>query len=232
MNTTYVYKITRNDGKVYIGITVDLKKRLKAHENSIRFSMGIKEFEVLNECTSYEEAEDLEEFYIDEFDTFENGLNLSKNGKGNHNSKNFTTRNYKYSQESRLKMSESAKKRVIRIGPPNAKPMSKEVRKKLSNIRKGICWGPKKISDSDCESIVNAYMNDSLIFDPELVKTYIKKGQREIFDSLSFTELKSGNGKPLSKITLYSHYYSELYDVTPACIRRIIKNVKRAKSYE
>jgi predicted GIY-YIG superfamily endonuclease len=77
MAKAYVYKITRVDNLEYIGITVNCKKRFSDHSRSERFSLGIKNVEILKECDSYEEAEELEEYYISLYDTFNSGLNLS-----------------------------------------------------------------------------------------------------------------------------------------------------------
>ena len=69
MTKTYIYKITRMDDKEYIGITIRLNKRIRDHRNSDRFSIGIKRISILRVCDTYEEAEKLEEIYIDQFDT-------------------------------------------------------------------------------------------------------------------------------------------------------------------
>lgn len=39
-----------------------------------------------------------------------------------------------------------------------------------------------------------------------------------------FSELKSPNGNPLSRETLYSQYYSEVYGVSKQRIRKILNN--------
>ena len=102
---TVVYKLIREDNQIYIGISVNFNSRLNAHRKSKRFSeLKIKEYEILYECDTYEEAELLEEKMIKKYDSFYNGLNESVNGKGNHLSPNFNTLGYKFSEESKEKM--------------------------------------------------------------------------------------------------------------------------------
>lgn len=82
MNKTgVVYKLTRTDGLAYIGISCQFEKRLHAHKHSERFKSGILDVEILFEG-SYEQCIDLEESYIAEHDTFNNGLNSTYSGKG------------------------------------------------------------------------------------------------------------------------------------------------------
>lgn len=47
---------------------------------------------------------------------------------------------------------------------------------------------------------------------------------KELYDNLSIEELISPNGKSVTKISLYSKYFAEKHNVTPANIRRIINN--------
>lgn len=220
---TVVYKMTRKDNLEYIGITIDLNKRMSAHSKHKRFLMGIKKVEILKTCDTYKEAEMLEEYYIQKFDTYNNGLNESIDGKGNHLSKNFTTYKFKFSEESRKKMSESAKKRVERDGP-TIPQFSEETKKKMSKNRKGICWGEKKISDKDSIMIYESYFNDSLTFDDEFIKSKIKKSQKHNYETLKFEELKTPGGQSLTKRSLYSSYYSEIFNVHKKTIDNIIKN--------
>ena len=84
-----VYKITRVDGLEYIGITCNAKHRFACHRKSERFRVGIQQIEILKECNDYDEAEELEEYYITLYNTFEKGLNVTSNGKGKNKSNKF-----------------------------------------------------------------------------------------------------------------------------------------------
>lgn len=135
-----VYKITRDDGQLYIGTTLKhrIKNRISQHKSTQRFKGHDFSFEILEESTSKEYIDMKEVYYINKFDTYKNGLNTSLDGKGNHNAPSFTTLGHKYSEKSRKKMSESAKKRVARIGIPyKGKTHSQETRAHWSTIRKG-----------------------------------------------------------------------------------------------
>lgn len=135
-----VYKIIRDDGKIYIGTTIKdrIKNRISQHKTTERFKNRNFTFEILEESTSKSYIDMKEEYYIKHFDTFNSGLNESINGKGNHLCDNFTTLGFQYSKESREKMSKSAKARVERLGVPfKGKKHSEQTRKNWSKVRKG-----------------------------------------------------------------------------------------------
>lgn len=135
-----VYKITRDDGKLYIGTTLRhrIKNRISQHKGTQRFKGHAFSFEILEESTSKEYIDMKEVHYINHFDSYNNGLNTSLDGKGNHNAPTFTTLGYKYSEESKQKMSSAAKSRIKRLGVPfKGKTHSQETKTKWSKIRKG-----------------------------------------------------------------------------------------------
>ena len=134
----YVYKITREDGLEYIGITNRLKKRLNEHKNSKRFAaLKIQTVEILFEG-EYEECERLEESFIIKFNTFYNGLNMTNKGKGKSDTEKFNTLGYKFSDESRRKMSASSKLRGPR---PTGYKHAQETKDNWSKLRKGKSMG-------------------------------------------------------------------------------------------
>lgn len=141
-----VYKITRDDGKLYIGTTIKdrIKNRISQHKGSERFRGHTFTLEVLEESTSKEYIDMKEVHYINMFDTINKGLNKSIDGKGNHLAPNFTTFGYKYSAKSRKKMSQSAKKRIQMLGVPfKGKKHSEETINRLSKKRKGRIFNHK-----------------------------------------------------------------------------------------
>ena len=84
-----VYKITNKlNGKSYIGASIDIERRWKAHKcGTSNIGKDIKkegienfEFEVLHEC-SKDELRANERKYIDKFNTFHDGYNLSPGGE-------------------------------------------------------------------------------------------------------------------------------------------------------
>jgi len=107
-----VYKLTRSDGKQYIGKASNFKNRLCHHTKSKRFEgHSIVEHEILECCETHKQALTYEKKYIEQYDTFHNGLNKTKDGSGNHTSPNFTTEGFQFTKESKKKMSDSAKRR-------------------------------------------------------------------------------------------------------------------------
>lgn len=124
-----IYKITSPTGKVYIGQSVDIEKRLRDYKNRkgpkqprlnrsfLKYGYNSHKIEVLEECLE-SELNDRERYYQDLFDCIgENGLNCSLTKS--------TNKSGKLSIEQRKKISESCKN----------KPQ--EVRDKLSLLFKG-----------------------------------------------------------------------------------------------
>lgn len=92
----YLYSlINRINNKTYFGITTDFNRRMRDHKNrtiddnrklynSIN-KYGWKNFdkEIVEVVYCRTEVFELEKFYIEEFDTFKNGLNSTPGGEGN-----------------------------------------------------------------------------------------------------------------------------------------------------
>lgn len=88
----YAIKDKRSDKVIYIGETVNFKNRKKQHfcesKNPIdkymfnegRDNFKIYIFQELNEDISKEEMRNLEQIFIDKFDTHNNGLNVRNSG--------------------------------------------------------------------------------------------------------------------------------------------------------
>lgn len=214
----YVYKITRIDDMEYIGITVDINKRIQSHIKSDRFAVGIKKWEILEECVSYEIAEEMETKYIEQFDTYKNGLNLTPDGKGKNRETKFNTKGHVYSDESRKKMSISAKNRgsdhIINY------TFTEEDKKKLSETRKRKCWGKRKISTKRALELYEEYSN----FDPYSVDLtlYVKKSQWNEIGKVPIDQLKRRSGHTLTKLQIFINIKSKEIGVTPNQIRNII----------
>ena len=80
------------------------------HKRSNRFKNDEFDVTVLEESVDRNYIEQREEYWIEKLDTWKNGLNESSSGKGyGHNSPNFTTLGYKFTDVQREKMSKSAK---------------------------------------------------------------------------------------------------------------------------
>lgn len=145
MKKSYVYMITRIDGLKYIGMTLHPNKRLREHKKTKRFEMGIDGFEILFETHSYEECEKMEEHFISLHDTYHNGLNTTYDGKGKINNNTelpkYNTLGFKFSDESRQKMSENKKGKYLGSNNPNFGRVYKpEELEKMSKAKKGKMW--------------------------------------------------------------------------------------------
>ena len=156
-----VYKITNNvNGKVYIGQSINIKNRWKDHIYALnrndssctllqrawnKYKQNNFCFEILELC-SEEELDDVEIKYIELYDSINNGYNIEKGGN----------ENKRLSEETRQKLSASAKERLsdptknpmydkhhtdetkVKISASKkGRPLSEETKKKLSEVRIG-----------------------------------------------------------------------------------------------
>lgn len=218
-----VYLITRTDGQQYVGITCEFNKRMSVHKKSERFKKGIKRIEILQECDTYEQAEKLEPMYIEKYDTYYNGLNESINGKGNHLAPNFTTRNYKFTEKQRLNMKNNHWSKRMKNTWTKEGIHSEEQKEVWSEKRKGKAWGSRKIPREDALKIIEMYNNDSIRFNDDFIRQFVKVTHKDKVGELPLEELKAPNGKNLNKLKLFSEYFSKEYDVTPNAIKGIIQ---------
>lgn len=204
-----VYKITRQDGLEYIGITNNLQSRLSSHKRSLRFSQSpIAHVEILFEG-DYGECEVLEEYFIDQYHTYTHGLNCTRTGKGKSDCLGFNTLGFVFSDESRRRMSEAAKRR----GPNNIGYRHSEVNKQhWSNLRKGKVWGPVKLNPEDVLEKWNCF---------EITQSHIDKyctaGQQ------LGSQLKSKNGRPLSKERIFALSMCAIFNASPNGIMKVLK---------
>lgn len=223
MIKTYVYKITRSDDLEYIGITVNPTNRFNAHRKSNRFSIGIKKIEILEECDNYEYAEDREEFYINEFNTYKRGLNCTPKGKEKSENCKFNTLGFKFSDKSKKKMSESAKKR----GMPKGRKHSDECKKKLSDVRKGKCWGPMAFNYEFINQMRYEFENELIKFDDDFIRAFVKKTHIELVGKIPINNLIMKSGHKLTYKSLFIRYYAKKLQKSTAHI----KNILDKKSY-
>lgn len=95
MRTYYIYKATNKiNGKSYVGQTCDFHGRVWQHQRCYEkedcdFHRAIKEFgfdnfswEIIETCESEDRACELEKYYIEKFNTYRDGYNMTKGGKG------------------------------------------------------------------------------------------------------------------------------------------------------
>jgi|SRR5208283_3853124 len=203
-----VYKLTREDGLEYIGVTIRLNNRLNAHRKSLRFKMKkIANVTILGEFDSYEKARLFEEESIKRFDTFKNGLNVTETGGGYEQKHlNFGTRGYIFSPKSRALMSKRAKDRNAASSLREWWANASEERKllsieKMSKVRKGRST-KTTISEETIRSL------------------YILYAKRPYIEGVG-SKLK--NGKILTYESAFSNMYAERFKMTNTHVRNLIK---------
>ena len=158
-NTMLIYRaINKTNGKSYVGQTIfTLEKRKDKHVwdslngCNMYFHRAIRKYDIYNfkwttlhdNIITIEDLNRLEIFYINYYDTFGNGYNLTEGGGG--------SIGFKHTEKSKAKMSETHKGKklseghkekisVANSGENNAfygKHHSEETRKKMSNSRRG-----------------------------------------------------------------------------------------------
>lgn len=200
-----VYLIHREDNQKYIGSsnTARIDKRMYDHKRTPRFQNFSFTYEILYMTDNYDHCLDVEEILIAEYDTYHNGLNDTPNGRGNHRSKNFTTLGYVFSESSRKKMSESAKKRPRKRGYKMT-PCSEELKRKRSENSKGENSSTAKLTEKDVIEILRLYQSR-----PDLSDKYpIGKIMR--------------NGRSYTYEHAFSNEYADRYGICNNNVRNII----------
>lgn len=147
-----IYKHTFKNGKAYVGLTKhSMEKRFEVHKKEARsgslfqFHKALRKYdfnvksEVLDTCETIEEANILEQKYIEKFDTFKNGYNMTIGGDTPFSSvKGKTYKEIycsKYGEEEGLKkIEEMLKSKSQKL---KGREVSKEAREKMSKIHKG-----------------------------------------------------------------------------------------------
>jgi group I intron endonuclease len=137
-----IYKVTNKiNGKVYIGQTVrGLHERRRKHNYSkqvCHFHNAIRKYgkdsfkwEVLEECDTPNELNEMEFHYIEQFNSIEEGYNMVSGGG--------VMSGWSHSKETKDLLSKKAKLRHATKGHPNeGRKWSKEIRKRMGESKRG-----------------------------------------------------------------------------------------------
>ena len=204
--TFLVYIITRSDGKRYVGTTNN--SRLKARMNSHKVSKAFKNYQfsykILYETNNISECYEKEELSIKEYDTYNNGLNRTVSGRGGNNSTKFTTLNYKFTEKSKKKMSDTRKALFASgeiVSWNKGVSWSDEARDNFSKVRTGKRYHNKLTKEQVAEIKINFINRAKLI-------TGVGEIQR--------------NGVAMSYIQAFSKLHCNEYGVSSNTIRHII----------
>jgi group I intron endonuclease len=156
----FIYKIVSPNGKIYIGQTINTKQRkrnylskgfkqqIKLWNNCNKYNWNpIETFEIIEECLCGPNREYLnkrEKYWIQYYNSFENGLNCNKGGHGNIG--------HKHSNKTKQKMSNSAKKyskeisdrmKKLQTGKKKSEDFKKKVSKKLTGLKRNNTFREK-----------------------------------------------------------------------------------------
>lgn len=138
MKLTGIYKITSPSGKIYIGQSIDIKRRFNYYKNLknkqqpklynsfLKYGVDSHKFEIIELCMQ-KYLNNVERYYQQKYDTVNNGLNLmyvkNEHFNGNH------------SKESREKISKGLK----------GKPIHENTKKAIINYNKTRILSPETI---------------------------------------------------------------------------------------
>lgn len=148
-----IYKYTSPSGKVYIGQTTQEKRRRKTFLNLNKSYGGVKidnarhryspeaftyevlcRFEFATAKEAQEKLDELEEYYIKEFDTYRHGYNMTYGG--------YTTTGMKASEETRLKLSRILKGKKK---PPLSEEQKKAHSERMKELYADPEWKAKRL---------------------------------------------------------------------------------------
>lgn len=223
-----VYLLKRkSDLLPYVGITnLDrINVRMAAHRRDIRFCGIGFDMQILEQSVDKEYIETRESHWVELYDSYRNGLNLTVTGAGwSHKTRgNFNTIGFKYSKESRKKMSESGKTRVT---PEFLSRMSEQsinlwndpaYRAKQEGKRKGKRLRPPKLSDETVAEIRHLYETE-------------KDRITQIIESINIERKKKGYSFTTPE-RYFANTYCHQYSVSSTLIRNIVCNTTRTKCF-
>lgn len=229
-----IYKIVNLvNGKAYIGQSVDVNKRKREHLNNYKreenkhkalymafnkYGINNFKFEVIQEC-SLEELDDLEIKYIELYDSYKKGYNMTLGGGGLRGIKPWLGR--KHTDETRKKL------REVHLG----KKLSKETIEILKQMRKGNKYRlGKKHTRETIEKLrkLNIGENNAM---------YGKSHSKETRNKIRMAKKGKGNAKSRKIICLNdkkvfnsivetSIYYGTRLDSTQKVCRGLYKQTK------
>lgn len=192
----------------YVGISDNVPRRMKAHRSKKgKFRGESFEYQIIYQSLDLPHIEEMEEYFILEYDSFWNGLNRTEGGKAwGHNSPNFTTRGFRFSEDSKRKMSISAQRRIERDGAHRCKH-SEQQKQKWSESRKGKIHS-SKLSDEQVREIRTDYEDKVQLKTPFVTdRAKRKKGVFENYDRA------------------FAHEYGMKYNITLQNCLKIIRYV-------
>ena len=167
-----IYKITNPSGKIYIGQSVNIKKRWNQYQNIQKTGMGrhiynsLKKyspknhiFEIIEECL-IEQLNEREIYWIDFYNSLNEGMNLN-NGGGS---------NGKHTEET---------KNIIRLKATGRK-LSQEVKQKISQSKMGNKYNLGRIHSEEVKQSLQYKNRKKGEITPERNKKIKEKLQKPI----------------------------------------------------
>ena len=148
-----IYTITHiESGKVYVGLSVDIKSRWKQHRSFVKtnrrsaiysairkYGLHAFRFEVVEEC-SQDVLEQREQYWIAKLDSYNNGYNLTAGGESNKVVSEATRKKISMALTGKIQSKELVEKRASKLRGMKRTP---EQNKAKSELMKGVGKGRK-----------------------------------------------------------------------------------------
>lgn len=224
----YTYIIVRDDGQKYVGVTNNIQRRKSTHKLDDRFKGREFEMSVVFESESRDAAELKETELIEKMNTFRNGLNRTKSGRGHgHNSPHFSTLGRVFSEESKEKMKMNHWSKTGKYNPKGHRH-SEEAKAKMSATRKGKPKSNPKIPLEERHNMIEMWKAKSLEIGANKIQERVHPTQHQIatYENLMAGLLKKKNGGRFEVISMYAYHYAEKLNVTTSAIFNILRNVE------
>lgn len=172
---------------------------MAGHRRSSRFNNDDFETKIIFTSDDREEIESKETECVSLYATFKSGLNLTPSGAGyGHNHHKFNTTGFKFSEESRAKMSKAARERAerergtgIRAERSKAKWLDPEYRKGQEGKRAGKKHKQREFSEEKTKTILDLYYITRVSIEASLIdinKLRVSCCRSEITPDIMFAE--------------------------------------------
>jgi group I intron endonuclease len=179
MNIYSIYKATnKHNGKIYIGMDSNWPKRYIEHHNEIKrsktkFHNAIRKYGrdgfdwcLIYQSHDYEHIKNIECFFIEEYDTFKHGYNMTLGGEGTKGIKLTNEHKQKLSLANKgKKLTEESKKKI-------SEASKKQTNRDISGI--GSYWKGRKRSKEDLEKKSQIFGKEWVVINPNGEKMNIK----------------------------------------------------------
>lgn len=235
--TGMIYKATSPSGKMYIGQTVDLEQRKSKHQSDARkftyaFANAINKYgidgfvwEIIEDNITINELNKKEEYYINKFDTYENGYNSTEGG-------DFNPMMYQKLRD-KVSRSKTGKKmaRVTRGEDRHTSKLKKIQVEKIRELYSSGLYSQQKLSNMfsvSRETVREVVKNRTWIDESYIPKTHDRRKHKEDFVKEIVEKYKTGKHSSLSLAEKYGVSFQTICYILNKNIDDDIRKIKES----